>query len=77
MKLYFKLRFIWTFISNCVISAFLILGAQCVMHYRLHCNSTQFVKYYKLRDYYKLQRNIHLHCRSDIPHDQVTYVFGI
>ena len=28
------------------------------MYYKLRCNSTQFVIYYKLRNYYKLQRNI-------------------
>ena len=27
------------------------------MYYKLRCNSTQFVFYYKLRNYYKLQRN--------------------
>ena len=27
------------------------------MYYKLRCNSTQFVIYYKLRNYYKLQRN--------------------
>ena len=27
------------------------------MHYKLRCNSTQFVINYKLRNYYKLQRN--------------------
>ena len=27
------------------------------MYYKLHCNSTQFVMYYKLRNYYKLQHN--------------------
>ena len=27
------------------------------MYYKLRCNSTQFVSYYKLRNYYKLQRN--------------------
>ena len=27
------------------------------MYYKLCCNSTQFVIYYKLRNYYKLQRN--------------------
>ena len=27
------------------------------MYYKLRCNSTQFVMYYKLRNYYKLQRN--------------------
>ena len=26
-------------------------------YYKLRCNSTQFVMYYKLRNYYKLQRN--------------------
>ena len=28
------------------------------MYYKPRCNSTQFVIYYKLRNYYKLQRNI-------------------
>ena len=28
------------------------------MYYKLRCNSTQFVIYYKLRNYYKLQRNM-------------------
>ena len=28
------------------------------MYYKLRCNSTQFVIYYKLCNYYKLQRNI-------------------
>ena len=28
------------------------------MYYKLRCNSTQFVIYYKLRNNYKLQRNI-------------------
>ena len=27
------------------------------MYFKLRCNSTQFVMYYKLRNYYKLQRN--------------------
>ena len=27
------------------------------MYYKLRYNSTQFVIYYKLRNYYKLQRN--------------------
>ena len=27
------------------------------MYYKLRCNSTQFVIYYRLRNYYKLQRN--------------------
>ena len=27
------------------------------MYYKLRCNLTQFVIYYKLRNYYKLQRN--------------------
>ena len=27
------------------------------MYYKLRCNSTQFVIYYTLRNYYKLQRN--------------------
>ena len=27
------------------------------MYYKLRCKSTQFVMYYKLRNYYKLQRN--------------------
>ena len=27
------------------------------MYYKLRCNSTQFIIYYKLRNYYKLQRN--------------------
>ena len=57
MKFYFKLRFIWTFISYFVLSGFLKLGTQFVMYYKLRCNSTQFVIYYKLRNYYKLQRN--------------------
>ena len=30
------------------------------MYYKLRCNSTQFVIYYKLRNYYKLQRNMAL-----------------
>ena len=57
VKFYFKLRFIWTFISYFVLSGFLKLGTQFVMYYKLRCNSTQFVIYYKLRNYYKLQRN--------------------
>ena len=57
MKFYFKLRFIWTFITYFVLSAFLKLGTQFLMYYKLRCNSTQFVIYYKLRNYYKLQRN--------------------
>ena len=28
------------------------------MYYKLRWNLTQFVMYYKLRNYYKLQRNI-------------------
>ena len=28
------------------------------MYYKLRCNSTQFVIYYRLRNYYKLQRNM-------------------
>ena len=31
------------------------------MYYKLRCNSTQFVIYYKLRNYYKLQRNMALY----------------
>ena len=27
------------------------------MYYKLRCNPTQFVMYYKLRIYYKVQRN--------------------
>ena len=27
------------------------------MYYKLRCNSTQFVIYYRLRNYYKMQRN--------------------
>ena len=27
------------------------------MYYKLRCNSTQFVIFYRLRNYYKLQRN--------------------
>ena len=27
------------------------------IYYKLHCNSTQFVMYYKLCNYYKVQRN--------------------
>ena len=27
------------------------------MYYKLRCNSTQYVIYYKLRNYHKLQRN--------------------
>ena len=57
VKFYFKLRFIWTFISYSVLSGFLKIGTQFVMYYKLRCNSTQFVIYYKLRNYYKLQRN--------------------
>ena len=56
MKFYFKLRFIWTFISYAFYPDFLKLGTQFVMYYKLRCNSTQFVIYYKLRNYYKLQR---------------------
>ena len=57
MKFYFKLRFIWTFITYAFYPHFLKLGTQFVMYYKLRCNSTQFVIYYKLRNYYKLQRN--------------------
>ena len=31
------------------------------MYYKLRCNSKQFVIYYKLRNYYKLQRNNAVH----------------
>ena len=34
------------------------------MYYKLRCNSTQFVIYYKLRNYYKLQRNSASQCRA-------------
>ena len=57
VKFYFKLRFIWAFISYSVLSFFFKLRTQFVMYYKLRCNSTQFVIYYKLRNYYKLQRN--------------------
>ena len=57
VKFYFKLRFIWTFISIAFYPDFLKLGTQFVIYYTLRCNSTQFVIHYKLRNYYKLQRN--------------------
>ena len=57
MKYYFKLRLIWTFITYFVYPHFSKLGTQFVMYCKLRCNSTQFVIYYKLRNYYKLQRN--------------------
>ena len=47
LNIYFILRFI----------RILKLGTQFEMYYKLRCNSTQFVIYNKLRNYYKLQRN--------------------
>ena len=55
---YLNIYFILGFIR------FLKLGMQFVMYYKLRCNSTQFVIYYKLPNYYKLQCNTAKICQT-------------
>ena len=45
------------------------------MYYKLRCNSTQFVIYYKLRNYYKLQRNNWL--PLFISHNNLSYTYSL
>ena len=43
------------------------------MYYKLRCNSTQLVIYYKLHNYYKLQRNI---ANSEFSYPSVNFIYS-